>query len=190
MAKDKVIIYEETGADPSVDLVVTVSGAGRTRVRAVSEAHQVVDLVRGLVDEGVDLVELCGGFGAVWHDEVARVVRGRVPLGAVYFGFESLTSVAAFKARFEAGEHLSELFIYVHEGADPAFDRLVREKPGGGTTTLVGVPDEAAAAKVAAELAADVQLIELYGGHGPAWARGVIDAVEAKVPVGVTGYAR
>ncbi|MFC4120930.1 DUF6506 family protein [Nonomuraea zeae] len=190
MPKDRVIVYEEAGADPRADVMTIRNAGGRTRVRAVGAPAQMVELVTGLVAEGVDQVELCGGFGAVWHAEAGRAAGGGVPVGAVYFGFESLTGVASYKARFEAGEALTEAFVIVHEGADPATDRVVREKPDGGRTILVGVPDEAGAAGVAAAMAGELQLIELYGGSGPEGAEGVIKAVAAGVPVGVTAYRR
>ncbi|MBF8185426.1 hypothetical protein ITP53_06675 [Nonomuraea sp. K274] len=85
---------------------------------------------------------------------------------------------------------MSEAFVIVHEGADPGRDRVVRTKAGGGRTTFVGVPDEGAAAEVAGKMAGGLQLIELYGGPGPEAAEPVIRAVDASVPVGVTGYRR
>jgi hypothetical protein len=80
MSEDRVIIYEVTGADPWTDVLTIQNGGGRTRVRAVSEPEQVVELVSRLVGEGVTQVELCGGFGAVWHAEVGRVVGGKIPV--------------------------------------------------------------------------------------------------------------
>ncbi|MEV4168435.1 DUF6506 family protein [Nonomuraea sp. NPDC049709] len=190
MAHDRVIIYEEAGADPQADVMVVENGRGRTRVRAVAEPAQMVDLVAGLVGEGADQVELCGGFGAVWHAEARRVAAGKATVGAIYYGFESLTNVASYKARFEAGEALSEAFVIVHEDADPEVDRVVHEREAGGRTTFVAVPDEAAAAAVAAKMAGELQLIELYGAAGPESAAPVIVAVDASVPVGVSGYGR
>ncbi|GAA3656159.1 hypothetical protein GCM10022224_019130 [Nonomuraea antimicrobica] len=190
MSEDRVIIYEEVGADPSIDVMTVQNGSGRTRVRAVGEPGQMVELVSRLVAEGVDQVELCGAFGAVWHAEAGRAVGGEVPVGAVYYGFESLTGVASYKARFEAGETLSEAFIIVHEGADPAVDVVVHERGDGGRTTLVAVPDETVAGEVAGKMASELQLIELYGGSGPEGAEPVIRAVDSRVPVGVTAYRR
>lgn len=184
---NRVIIYEEEGADPRADLLDVRTDAGRTRVRAVGAADEVAGLVSELIASGVDRIELCGAFGAVWHARVTAVA-GNVPVGAIYYGFESLTSVASYKARFEAGEILSDAFVVRHPGADPHRDRVVRTNAGGGRTYLVAVPDEAAAARTAAELAPDVQLIELYGLSGPAAAAPVIEAVASKVPIGVTAF--
>ncbi|GLW10601.1 hypothetical protein Misp01_57290 [Microtetraspora sp. NBRC 13810] len=190
MSRDSVIVYEEAGADPLADVMTIENGHGRTRVRAVAEPGQMVELVTRLVGEGVDRIELCGAFGAVWHAAARRATGGKVPVGAVYYGFESLTSVASYKARFEAGETLSEAFVIVHEGADPEADRVVRERDAGGRTTLIGVPDAEAAAEAAGKMAGELHLIELYGGEGPEGAEPVIRAVRESVPVGVTAYRR
>ncbi|GII79487.1 hypothetical protein Sru01_44690 [Sphaerisporangium rufum] len=190
MPENRVIVYEEADADQRIDVMAVQTARGRTRVRAVAEAAQMVGLVASLVAEGVDQVELCGGFGAVWHAEARRATGGKAAVGAIYYGFESLTSVASYKERFEAGEPLSEAFIVVHGGADPEADRVVHEKEGGGRTIFVAVPDVNTAAEMAAKPAGESQLIELYGTEGPDEAEPVIRAVDAKVPVGVSGYRR
>ncbi|MGR6923861.1 DUF6506 family protein [[Actinomadura] parvosata] len=189
MTKNRVIIYEEAGADPHADILNVANRHGRTRVRAIAGPGQLVELLTELVAEGVDRIELCGAFGAVWQAEARRAVGGRARVGAIYYGFESLTGVAAYKQRFESGEVLSEAFLIVHEDADPDTDRVVRVRDEGGSTTFVAVPDEAAAASVAGKLADRLQLIEMYGGQGPESAAPVITAVNARVPVGVTAWA-
>ncbi|MEV1002098.1 DUF6506 family protein [Nonomuraea sp. NPDC050202] len=188
MTKNRVIIYEEAGADPQADVLSVENHHGRTRVRAVAEPAQLVQLVTELTGKGVDRIELCGGFGAVWHARARQAAGGQAEVGAIYYGFESLPGVASYKERFEAGETLSEAFLIVHEGADPEVNRVVRERDTG-STTFVAVPDEASAAAVAGKMAGDLQLIELYGAPGPDSAAPVIAAVDAGVPVGVTAWA-
>ncbi|PRX50845.1 hypothetical protein B0I32_13675 [Nonomuraea fuscirosea] len=190
MTENRVIIFEQAGADPRTDLFTIEHGDARTSVRAVAEPAQMLELVSDLAAEGVDRLELCGGFGAGWHARARAIVGDRALLGAVYYGFESLANVAAYKARFEAGEVLAETFLIVHEGADPQVDRVTAERADGGTTTFVGVPDLTAAAEVAAKMAGDVQLIELYGAPGPESAEPVIEAVAGTVPVGFSAYSR
>ncbi|MGH3243303.1 MAG: DUF6506 family protein [Spirillospora sp.] len=192
MSEDRVVIYEETGADPGTDVMTIQNGAGRTRVRAVGKPEEMVELVSRLTGEGVTQIEICGGFGAVWHAAAGREAGGKVPVGAIYYGFESLVGVASYKTRFEAGEEdvLSEAFIIVHEGADPSSDVVVHEKAAGGRTTFVAVPDQATAGEVAGTMADDLHLIELYGGSGPEGAEPVIQAVDGQVPVGVSAYRR
>ncbi|GAA3722954.1 hypothetical protein HDA32_000772 [Spinactinospora alkalitolerans] len=80
--------------------------------------------------------------------------------------------------------------IYEEAGTDPEVDRIVQEG-GGGRTTIVAVPEPAEAARLAAEPADEgVQLIELYGGSETAWQAEFIEAVDARIPVGVVGYPK
>lgn len=46
-------------------------------------------LARKLVDEGVELIELCGGFGGAGLGAVVAAVEGRVPVGAVFYGVDA-----------------------------------------------------------------------------------------------------
>ena len=47
-----------------------------------------------MVDDGVELIELCGGFGPVWTARVLEAVDGAVPVGAVGYGPESIDGMA------------------------------------------------------------------------------------------------
>ena len=79
-------------------------------------------------------------------------------------------------------------FIYLGTGTeDPAVDRAVIAR-GGLTTTIVAVPERAAATDVALELVdAGAQSIELCGAFGPKWVAEVREATGGRVPVaGVT----
>ena len=50
---------------------------------------------RQLVAEGVELIELCGGFGPVWTAQVLEAIDHRVPVGAVGYGPEALPGLTA-----------------------------------------------------------------------------------------------
>lgn len=47
-----------------------------------------------LVAEGVQLIELCGGFGPLWTARVIEATAGRVPVGAVGYGPEALVGLS------------------------------------------------------------------------------------------------
>ena len=44
---------------------------------------------RELIDDGVELIELCGAFGGPGLAAVLGAVAGRVPVGAVFYGGEA-----------------------------------------------------------------------------------------------------
>jgi hypothetical protein len=187
MGNNTAIIYERPGADPAVDRVVTEYGGSRTTVVA-ADPSAIESTAVAAVDEGADRVELCGGLGPRWHARVLEAVGERVPVGAVMFGFESLTGVADYKARY-GSEFLREAFVYLQPGSDPAVDRSVTEDEHS-RTYFVAVPDASAAPEVVTQLVDEegVELIELYGGFRPADAARVIDAIDARAPVGIPSY--
>lgn len=187
MSSNRVIIYEKAGADPGADGIVTEHAGSRTTLLA-RDASAIVDAAVTAVDGGADQIELCGGLGPVWHAKVLEAVGDRVPVGAVMYGFESLTAVADYKARY-GKEFLNEAFIYIQPGSDPAVHRTVTQNEYA-RSSFVAVPDASTAPAVAAKLVETdgVQLLELYGGFGPADAAQVIAAIDAKAPVGIPSY--
>ncbi|WP_129642527.1 DUF6506 family protein [Peristeroidobacter agariperforans] len=73
--------------DPSdaqrIDRIGTLVCVG---VPAIDDAAGVA---KQLVAEGVELIELCGGFGGAGLASVASAVAGRVPVGAVFYGVDA-----------------------------------------------------------------------------------------------------
>jgi hypothetical protein len=60
-------------------------------IASVSEAPAAA---RELLAEGVQLIELCGGFGGAGLAAVVAAVDDRVPVGAVFFGVEASAGLA------------------------------------------------------------------------------------------------
>lgn len=48
---------------------------------------------RLLVDEGVELIELCGAFAGPGLATVVEEVDGKIPVGAVFYGGEAATGL-------------------------------------------------------------------------------------------------
>jgi hypothetical protein len=79
-------------------------------------------------------------------------------------------------------------YIFHAPQTDPAKDRLVIDR-AGCKSTIVGVPDHAAAVKVAVELAsAGAKSIELCGFFGPVAAAEIHKATEGRVALGVVMF--
>jgi predicted polyphosphate/ATP-dependent NAD kinase len=55
----------------------------------ISSLSDAPDVARQLVADGVELIELCGGFGGAGLGAVASAVNNSVPVGAVFFGVEA-----------------------------------------------------------------------------------------------------
>jgi predicted polyphosphate/ATP-dependent NAD kinase len=50
---------------------------------------------RQLVAEGVQLIELCGGFGPIWTARIIDAIGDAVPIGAVAYGPETIDRLHA-----------------------------------------------------------------------------------------------
>src|SRR5688572_25753480 len=95
-------IYGQPGADPAADRFVIERDGQRTTLVPVPDESAAAEVALDLIDEGVELIELCGGFGPTEAARVVEVIGGRVPVGHVNFGVESVEAAAAYKKRFEA----------------------------------------------------------------------------------------
>lgn len=78
-------IYTLDAADQPqrVDVVGSLVCVG---VPTVADAPAIA---KQLVAEGVELIELCGGFGGAGLGEVIAAVNGQVPVGAVFYGVDA-----------------------------------------------------------------------------------------------------
>lgn len=83
------------GLDPDVHRSVMQSDAFTMIAVGVSRAEQGVAVAKALVGEGVQLLELCGGFGPVWTGKIIEAIGGAIPVGSVGYGPESIDQMFA-----------------------------------------------------------------------------------------------
>jgi hypothetical protein len=89
-------IYLGTGSEnPAVDRAVIERGGLTTTIVAVPTREAAVDAAVELVDAGAQSIELCGAFGPVWTARVIEATDGRVPVGGVTYGPESMHALTA-----------------------------------------------------------------------------------------------
>src|SRR5215469_9421606 len=74
---------DDPAVEPRIDVIGSLVCVG------VSSISQAPALARQLVADGVELIELCGGFGGAGLGLIASAVRNRVPVGAVFFGVDA-----------------------------------------------------------------------------------------------------
>jgi hypothetical protein len=92
-------IYLGTGdEDPAVDRAVIERGGLTTTVVAVPERAATAKVAAELVDAGAQTIELCGAFGPKVVAEVVEATDGRVPVGGVTYGMESVPALASLFA--------------------------------------------------------------------------------------------
>lgn len=89
------------GADPRTDRVVRQSAEERLTIVFVPSVEVATEVATELLEDGTELIELCGGFGLDAGAVVSSAVSGRCAIGVVTFGIESITQAASYKAKFE-----------------------------------------------------------------------------------------
>ncbi|UNO42208.1 DUF6506 family protein [Streptomyces sp. MST-110588] len=88
-------LYTATGSPAGGHVSVVDTGKCRCVFVGVENPEEGIEIARRLVDEGVQLIELCGGFGPVWAGRIVEAIDGAVPVGAVGYGPEAVHQVAA-----------------------------------------------------------------------------------------------
>lgn len=84
-------IFLSPGFDAKDHVAVLESDSCRYKTIGIDMHHkeQVIDIAKQLVAEGVQLIELCGGFGPQWIARVSEAIQGVVPVGGVFYGPEA-----------------------------------------------------------------------------------------------------
>ncbi len=62
-------------------------------VVGVRSAEQGVVVAQQMVKDGIQLIELCGGFSPVWAGKIIEAIDYAVPVGVVAYGPESIDSM-------------------------------------------------------------------------------------------------
>jgi len=65
----------------------------RMKVVGVSHPEQGIAVARQMVADGIQLIELCGGFGPVWTGRIIEAIDHAVPVGSVAYGPESIDAM-------------------------------------------------------------------------------------------------
>jgi predicted polyphosphate/ATP-dependent NAD kinase len=75
-----------------------LAGGRRTEIVPAPDAEAAVQAARRLVDEGVELVQICGGAPIGTAVAVAAALGDRVAVTATVWPFDALAPAAAFAA--------------------------------------------------------------------------------------------
>lgn len=95
-------IFEAPETDPGIDLFVIERGGVRSTLVAIPQQSAVVQVAVDLVRNGVQCIELCGGFEPIWAGKVAEATGGSVPVGCV--GYAGGASIARLAEIFSSDE--------------------------------------------------------------------------------------
>jgi hypothetical protein len=146
----------------------------RTALVPVPDAERAAAVAAELSRDGLDLIELYGGFGPTAAAAVFDATGGQVPVGVV--GVEEAAPVRERAVIFEA------------PNADPRTDRYVFEH-AGGRITIVAAPSAESVPAVAEQLVREgVERVDLCGGLGALPAAATIAAVGDRAKVGAVMF--
>jgi len=84
-------IFLSPGFDAKQHVAVLESEQCRYKTIGIemNKKEQVVEVAKQLVAEGVQMIELCGGFGPTWIAKVSEAINGAIPIGGVFYGPEA-----------------------------------------------------------------------------------------------------
>ena len=73
-----------------------VQGTERFQMKVVGirKPKDAIDVAKAMVDEGIQIIELCGAFGPVLTAKVIEATENKVPVGTVTYGPESMPGLA------------------------------------------------------------------------------------------------
>lgn len=62
----------------------------KMKVVGIKSPKEAPDVAQKMVEEGIQIIELCGAFGPVWTSRVIEATSNKVPIGTVTYGPESM----------------------------------------------------------------------------------------------------
>lgn len=71
------------------------TGAFSMKVVGVKHPEQGIEVAKEMVANGIQLIELCGGFSPVWAGKIIEAINYAVPVGVVAYGPESIDAMHA-----------------------------------------------------------------------------------------------
>jgi hypothetical protein len=95
-----VTIYDDEAAE---NRVLREHGDGWTAVVGTS-LDRITEVAKELVDQGAELIEICGGTPLTAAARVREAIGGKVPVSLVSWPVESLQGAAAFNAASQAAQ--------------------------------------------------------------------------------------
>jgi hypothetical protein len=85
MALKAAFLFVAPDVDPAVHRALVVTPAVELTVVGAQNYAQAEQVARDLVAEGIEAIELCGGFGNEGTARIAKAVQGKAAVGAVRF---------------------------------------------------------------------------------------------------------
>jgi len=59
-------------------------------VAGINKPKDAIEVAKKMVQDGIQIIELCGAFGPVWTAKIIEATERKVPVGTVTYGPESM----------------------------------------------------------------------------------------------------
>jgi hypothetical protein len=84
-------IFVSPGFDAKQHVSMMESKDCRCKIVGIDIKHRehAIEVAKELVNEGVQLIEVCGAFGPLWIAKISEAIQGKVPVGGVFYGPEA-----------------------------------------------------------------------------------------------------
>ncbi|MBK5246861.1 MAG: hypothetical protein JJE49_06300 [Peptostreptococcaceae bacterium] len=96
--KRKICFMFINGTISEPQIIVMDLGQGEMIIAGVGSYEMACREAKKLVEEGVLMIELCGGFGTIGHAKVTEAVDGKIQVGVVRFdnhpGYDNISGDA------------------------------------------------------------------------------------------------
>ncbi len=81
-------IFLSPGFSPHENTVSTENEHYRFKAVGIDMANKEIalEVAEQLVEEGFQMIELCGGFGPEWAYKISERLNNKIPVGAVFYG--------------------------------------------------------------------------------------------------------
>lgn len=86
-------IVTGAGLDPAGARAEVTSERFTGVMVGVEKPEQAIPVAQQMVADGIQLIELCGGFGPIWTAKVIEAIGGVIPVGSVGYGPESISGM-------------------------------------------------------------------------------------------------
>ena len=78
-------IFIAPNSDPEKDKAVIDTNAVQLHVIGVKDYEEACEISSRLVKRGINVIELCGGFGHLGVAKIVEAVKNKIPVGVVRF---------------------------------------------------------------------------------------------------------